>query len=55
MIWFERIIAGIIAIVFGILTIIAEQKVERTRSAKDTTAMILSIGAYCASMIAMLE
>lgn len=52
---FERIIAGAIALVFGIIGILYEAKVERTRSAKDTAVMMISIGAYCASMIAVLE
>lgn len=51
----EKIIAGAIALVFGIIGIMFEAKVERTRSAKDTAVMMLSIGAYCAAMIAALE
>ena len=55
MIIFEKIIASAIALVFGIIGIIFEARVERSRSAKDTAVMILSIGAYCAAMIAVLE
>lgn len=55
MIIFEKIIAAIIALVFGIIGILFEARTERSRSAKDTTVMLLSIGAYCAAMIAVLE
>lgn len=52
---FEKIIAGAIALVFGIIGILFEARVERSRSAKDTVVMMLSIGAYCASMITVFE
>jgi len=51
----SRVVAGIIAIVFAVLTILAEQKVERTRSARSTASMLISLCVYCASMIAVLE
>lgn len=51
----EKIIAGAIALVFGVIGIIFEARTERSRSVKDTAVMMLSIGAYCASMIAVLE
>ena len=55
MILIEKMIAAAIALVFGIIGIIFEARTERSHSAKDTAVMMLSIGAYCAAMIAVLE
>lgn len=55
MIIIEKIVIALIAIAFGVITILSEQRVERTRSSGSTTAMVLGMLAYVSSMIALFE
>ena len=50
-----KIISAIIAVAFGIMTVLSEQEVECKKNVRSTITMLLAMTVYCSAMLITLE